>query len=469
MRSGDLLNRADVSYSFRTRQVEQLLTNPLFPLVRLSTLETLVQYGCSKRATEEPSGIPMLRMNNLQGDGWDLSDLKYVELSARELDTWRLTAGDILFNRTNSKELVGKCAVFNEPGTWVFASYLIRLRVDPRRVRPEFLAAFLSTEAGRAEIDRESRQIAGMSNINAQEIRTLLVPLPPISTQDTLVAALNAARRSRETKRVQIRQEFASLDASLLNVLGIPSGGPAVESLSFAVSLDEIRTGNKLYPGYFHPTRLSTLHRIERAYPGEASRPLKSIVEFRRDQRKIRDGETFLGLSNVEPHTGERVTSAEDPGVGTVFEFKRGDVLLGRLRPYLNKVLLATENGVCSTEFHVLRPRRNSGGQDIVSAEYLAAVLRSSLVLNQTRYMMTGNTHPRLANEDVGALVVPVPSHKTQEAVAREVQRRRTTARQLNDDIVAEWESAKIDFEARLFDRSASVNGLNDESRLAGV
>lgn len=79
-----------------------------------------------------------------------------------------------------------------------------------------------------------------------------------------------------------------------------------------------------------------------------------------------------------------------------MFSFKPGDVLYGRLRPYLNKVWLATFAGVCSTEFHVMRPF------DVrtLRPEYLAVVMRTSLIVAQTKHMMTGNTHPRIANED---------------------------------------------------------------------
>jgi len=162
-----------------------------------------LQYGCSQRASAEPIGIPILRMNNLQKDGWDFSDLKYVGITDVELARWRLEVGDIVFNRTNSKELVGKCEVFDHEGTWVFASYLMRLRVDREMAEPEFVAAFLNTQAGRLQIDRESRQIIGMSNINAEEIRTLRVPLPKVTKQRSLLAGLASARTERREKLEQ--------------------------------------------------------------------------------------------------------------------------------------------------------------------------------------------------------------------------------------------------------------------------
>jgi len=81
---------------------------------------------------------------------------------------------------------------------------------------------------------------------------------------------------------------------------------------------------------------------------------------------------------------------------------------------------------------------------------YLAAVMRSSIVLRQTRHMMTGNTHPRVANEDVGNLIVPVPNPEVQEKIASEVARRRIEARRLRDEASKLWEGAKQQFEREL-------------------
>ena len=125
-----------------------------FPLKSLRELVTYVQYGISAPATEAKVGYPILRMNNLQNDGWELSNLKYIELTENEVETYRLQNGDILFNRTNSKELVGKCEVFKEKGDWVFASYLVRVRIDESIALPHFVSIFLNTPSGRVQIDR---------------------------------------------------------------------------------------------------------------------------------------------------------------------------------------------------------------------------------------------------------------------------------------------------------------------------
>ncbi len=179
------------------------------------------QYGSSALAHTAAIGVPILRMNNLQDDGWDLSELKYLELSDRELENYRLEPGDILFNRTNSKELVGKCEVFREAGAWVFASYLIRVRTNEARLLPQFVSDFLGTTIGRMQIDRVSRQIIGMTNINAEEIRELLIPVPPLRQQEKLIAAMDAARLARHKKLQEAEALLAGMEAFLLGVLGL--------------------------------------------------------------------------------------------------------------------------------------------------------------------------------------------------------------------------------------------------------
>ena len=107
-------------------------------------------------------------------------------------------------------------------------------------------------------------------------------------------------------------------------------------------------------------------------------------------------------------------------------------------------------DGCCSTEFHVLRVKDG----EALLPEYLAAILRSRLALSQTVHMMTGNTHPRLTNDDVANLTVPIPPLEMQVRVADEIVRRRDEARRLRGEAEAGWEGAKGWFEGELLGRS---------------
>ena len=232
-------------------------------------------------------------------------------------------------------------------------------------------------------------------------------------------------------------------------------------SKAYAIRIIDARSAKKLYPDHFHPERVEAIRAVEHRFKGEAASSLSILADFIRDQRTVQLGDTYLGLANVQPNTGERVASSDEDGKGNCFQYEQGDVLFARLRPYLNKVYCPEEPGVCSTEFHVIRVRKAKNGQPRVIPDYLAAVLRSSIVLRQTRHMMTGNTHPRLANEDVGNLVVPVPPLEVQTRIAREVVHRRDGARKLRVAAHNIWEAAKREFEAALLvsDRQAEPNG----------
>ena len=81
-----------------------------YPVASLDSILEMVQYGTSEKANTSGDGTMVVRMNNLVDGGLNLTNIKHVKLSPKETDGLRLRDGDILFNRTNSKELVGKCA-----------------------------------------------------------------------------------------------------------------------------------------------------------------------------------------------------------------------------------------------------------------------------------------------------------------------------------------------------------------------
>ncbi len=136
----------------------------------------------------------------------------------------------------------------------------------------------------------------------------------------------------------------------------------------------------------------------------------------------------------------------EEEATGQSFVYQAGDVLYGRLRPYLNKVIVAETGGICSTEFHVMR----ICDKNEVLPEYLAAIIRSPLILAQTKHMMTGNTHPRISNDDVKNLYIPIPDMPKQQEIVAELNNRRQEARKLKAEAEKEWAEAKEQFEKEL-------------------
>lgn len=191
--------RWSVSYS-QAAQSGTDITRGKYPVHELGSLLEFVQYGTSEKANTSEDGTPVIRMNNIVDGVLDLSDLKHVKLIERDRERLLLKNNDILFNRTNSKELVGKCAVFHENGDYVFASYLIRIRPDPAKADSDFVAYVINSSIGRQQINAISRQIIGQANVNSEELRSLQIPLPPLDVQKEIM-------RRVEEGRSKIRQE----------------------------------------------------------------------------------------------------------------------------------------------------------------------------------------------------------------------------------------------------------------------
>ena len=420
------------------------------PVVRLGDIATLVQYGSSALAHVEPTGYPMLRMNNLQDDGWDLRDIKFVEMSPLESERYRLVSGDILINRTNgSRDLVGKSQVFRESGHWVFASYLIRVRVDPKVADPDYVSIYLNSEPGRRQILRSSRQIL-MSNVNSTELRSLQIPLPALQQQTTLAREVTNALRDRQALRAQSNLAFSQLSGSVLDELGIHhtiGGSPAV---AWSVALRTLRLTGRLDALASSPDRVTAIEAIERAADRSSGTlravPLGEVASMRRELLAAPEGR-FLGLANVESDTGQiaqKVDEASQGAVSQALRYQRGDVLYGRLRPYLNKVHLATSSGACSPEFIVLSP-----GPEVMP-EFLANVMRTSAVVDQAKQLIAGNTLPRVSANDVSRLLLPVPDLEWQRRLCERVEAVREQALESRRRSKEVWESAARSFDAAL-------------------
>jgi type I restriction enzyme S subunit len=189
--------------------------------VKLKDIVIRVQYGLSKTMNSEKIGLPIIRMNNLTYDGFlDLSDLKYVNIENEIANKYMLEKGDILFNRTNSRDLVGKTTVFNQDGKFVFASYLIRVIVDRNKAIPEYISMYLNSRRVKEIFFRIARPAVQMANINAKELCSIEIPLPPLEEQKRIVSRLEQLiNRAEEAKRLRklAKEEAEKIMQAALN------------------------------------------------------------------------------------------------------------------------------------------------------------------------------------------------------------------------------------------------------------
>jgi len=157
-----------------------------------------VRYGSSRKAAEGDSGrYPYLRMNNITYSGeLDLSDIKTIDIPDEELDKCIVRRGDVLFNRTNSKELVGKTCVYNRDEIMVLAGFVVRVRVN-ERILPEVLSAFLNTDFSKQMLYGMCKTAIGQANINAQELQNIGIYIPPMKVQKEYAIFKNQVDKSK--------------------------------------------------------------------------------------------------------------------------------------------------------------------------------------------------------------------------------------------------------------------------------
>lgn len=179
-------------------------------VVTIGDITTEVRYGTSKPAVEGGK-YPYLRMNNLTIDGHlDLTELKYIDIPDDEIEKCVVRKGDILFNRTNSIELVGKTAVFDFPDDMVIAGYIIRVRLNTKML-PEVLSQYMNLEAIKDIFRSMAKGAVNQANINAQELQSIRVYVPDIELQKQFVEMKEQIDKSKLLEWINLAKKSFDL------------------------------------------------------------------------------------------------------------------------------------------------------------------------------------------------------------------------------------------------------------------
>jgi type I restriction enzyme, S subunit len=323
---------------------------------------------------------PFLRTLNIAWGGVDLSELDEMHFSEDEVMRLALRDGDLLICEGGD---VGRTAIWrSEIPLCLHQNHVHRLRAKDRDLVPEVFMYWMQFALA---VGRYAGQWGETTipNLSASRLAAFEVPLPPLAEQRRIAAILrdqlDIVRRAREAALARMEAARA-LPAALLRSV---------------FASEEARQWPRL------PL-------------GEACSIRASQVDPK--MKEYRDLPHVSG-ENIESGTGRLLplhTAAEDGMISGKYLFEKGDVLYSKLRPYLRKVALATEQGLCSADMYPLRP--NPG----VDSRWLAAVLLSE---GFTRYADEESKRvrmPKLNRDQVFAWPAPMPPTKAQKSLARE-------------------------------------------------
>jgi type I restriction enzyme S subunit len=180
------------------------------PIMELRTVALSFTYGTSSKSSLTGK-VPVLRMGNIQEGVLNWDKLVYTS-DEKEIDKYKLTIGDVLFNRTNSPELVGKTAVFNGEEPAIFAGYLIRVKCS-EFVHPKYLSFCLNSPQGREYCRSVKSDGVSQSNINAKKLASFNFPVPSIEEQTEIVNQIENSFRRIDSLIIEISKSIQFLNA----------------------------------------------------------------------------------------------------------------------------------------------------------------------------------------------------------------------------------------------------------------
>jgi type I restriction enzyme S subunit len=209
---------------------------------QLKDVCTKVEYGTS--AKSQPEGkVPVLRMGNIQDGGIDWENLAYTS-DQEEIDKYLLKYNDVLFNRTNSAEHVGKAAIYKGEMPAIFAGYLIRIHRKEELINADFLNYYLNSDTAREYGRSVMSQSVNQANINGTKLKEYPIPVPPIAEQKQIVAILDEAFEGIDGAIANTEKNLANareLFESYLNAIFTRKGDDWIEKK--LGDLSEVQSG----------------------------------------------------------------------------------------------------------------------------------------------------------------------------------------------------------------------------------
>ena len=184
-----------------------------------------LQPGFAQKPGEEDEGTtPQIRTHNVTPDGKiSLEGIKHITASEKELARYSLAVGDVVFNNTNSEEWVGKTAVFDQEGEYVFSNHMTRLRAHRDLVCPEYLAGYLQLLWSMGYAKTRAKRWVSQAGIESDTLASFKLPLPTLPEQQRIVEVLQQADAfdqsrvaTQETLDTVLREQYMALFGDVL-------------------------------------------------------------------------------------------------------------------------------------------------------------------------------------------------------------------------------------------------------------
>lgn len=433
----------------------QLSRNRILRYEPIEKYLSYAQYGVSKDMNTESKGYPIFRMNELHGGLCDLTTDKYVELTNEDFNKTCLHDGDVLFNRTNSYDKVGRTGIYyshNAPQT--FASYLVRFIPDNINLLSEYLTAFLNSKYGIQEIRRRARQSINQTNVNPEEVKRILIPI----LDKKLQFYIKSLYKSADALRVEAINKYKDAETELANWLNIRIEAQTVPVVSEKTISYSYNVTGRLDAEYYQPKYdliVSSLNTKE---------TLESICNLY-DENYLPDEEKYyryIELANVGGF-GEITDTGSIVGEELPTRARRivksGQVIVSSIEGSLQSCALITDEfdgAICSTGFYVV-------DSDKLSSETLLVLFKSEAIQELLKQRCSGTILTSINKDEFLSLPLPKIDEDIQAKISEQIKESfalRRKSKQLLEDAKR---AVEIAIEQ---DEQAALNWLKDRVEL---
>lgn len=392
------------------------------------------QYGLSLAMNDDKIGYPMFKMNDINDAFLFDDNVRYADISRNELANFTLNKDDVLFNRVNSEEFVGRTGIFKIERKSVFASYLIRLQPNITEILPDYLNIFLNSKFGLKQIKKYARRAVNQANVNAEELKQFKIAILPINTQKEIEKLSNESWSQIQNSK-SLYQQAESL---LLEKLGLKDFNTD-EKLFSVVNLSEVEDAKRIDAEYFQPKYESILEKVRK----HNARKLGDLVLMKKGievgaEEYQEKGKIFIRVSSMTKfgiiESDQKYLSDKlYEKLKKDFEPKIGEILL--TKDATSGIAYALKENICGII---------SGGtlrlqlkDKEVEKEYLAFCLNSIIGQMQAERDAGGSVITHWKPEQVKNVLIPILPKATQQKIA-ELVRQSHEARKKSKELLEE-------------------------------
>jgi restriction endonuclease S subunit len=317
----------------------------------------------------------------------------------------------------------------------IYAGYMIRFVLDESKLLPAYFFVYTQLSFYKEWVLAIQRT-AGQPNINAEEYKSLIIPIPPLDVQQQIVSIYEAAYAEKREKEAQAAQLLASIDGYLLAKLGITLPQTVAKQKMFLVSSSQVSSG-RFDPAFYKPEYIQLLESIRQTRYEKLGHIVQYSSEtwnqkdyFKTDFPYIEISEIDLSkgiISNVNP-----VKIGEAPSRAKMI-VRKGDIIISLTRPNRGAIAKISEKedfSIASTGFAILRHYDKTK----IVPNYLHTILRHRICLTQMEQRSSGGNYPAITQDELSNLNIPIPSILIQQEIVFHLEKITEQAQQLETE-----------------------------------